>query len=153
MAKVSFAGLNPRSWNKIWRWIGLLVLVGVLAGLAIAFFGQTGNEAEPEDVEQSKGESETEARFKPCEGDNPGPGCFVDTKYPIEYLQAFYSTPENCWVAVDGFVYDVTEGPDGYQYPGVGDIQLLCGQDASERFRLDQVPPPPAEYREGPVEL
>ena len=74
--------------------------------------------------------------------------------YPLRLLQ-LYNRPDKCWIAVDGYVYDVTPGDEGYNYPGPGEITDLCGQ----AFSADDLDPPPPRYLKGglrpsvPVEI
>ena len=64
--------------------------------------------------------------------------------YTLSFLQA-HDRPDNCWIAVDGYVYDVTPGDEGYNYPGPGEITDLCGQ----AFSADDLDPPPPRYLRG----
>ncbi len=70
--------------------------------------------------------------------------------YPMDFLERFRSTPDNCWVAVNGYAYDVTPGR-GYEYPGPGSITDLCGQDASDHFSSNNIELPPQEYVVGSI--
>lgn len=69
--------------------------------------------------------------------------------YPLLFLQTLGNRPDNCWIAVDGYVCDVTPGDDGYDYPGPGQIADLCGQDASRHFSDNDLDPPPPRYLKG----
>ena len=46
---------------------------------------------------------------------------------------AEHSTPEDCWLAIDGTVYDITEYPDSHK-GGSETITMWCGKDASHGF-------------------
>lgn len=46
---------------------------------------------------------------------------------------ASHNIPEDCWVAVDGTVYDITEFPASHS-GGAEAIIRWCGQDASKGF-------------------
>ena len=69
--------------------------------------------------------------------------------YPLTFLQQLGSSPANCLIAVNGYVFDVTPGDDGYDYPGPGQITDLCGQDASEHFSSNNLDLPSLEYLRG----
>ena len=56
---------------------------------------------------------------------------------------------DNCWIAIDGYVYDVTPGDEGYDYAGPGSIVDLCGQDATDHFAANNLDPPPVEFLKG----
>ena len=71
------------------------------------------------------------------------------TRYTLSSLAKSYARPTRCWIAVNGYVYDVTPREGGYEYPGPGSIVDLCGQDASSIFRANNIPAPPEEYRKG----
>ena len=64
-------------------------------------------------------------------------------------LLQLHNRPDKCRVAVNGYVYDVTPGDDGYDYPGPGKITNLCGQDASEHFSSNNLSLPPEDYLKG----
>ena len=76
-------------------------------------------------------------------------GTAPPANYPLSYLSKARSRPTNCWIAVNGYVYDVTPREGGYEYPGPGSIVDLCGQDATATFRANNIPAPPDEYRKG----
>lgn len=44
-----------------------------------------------------------------------------------------HNTPDDCWTVVDGYVYDVTSFISRHP-AGAGDIQGMCGTDATEDF-------------------
>jgi len=44
-----------------------------------------------------------------------------------------HSTPEDCWVAIDGTVYDITGFADSHT-GGSDAVLKWCGQDASHGF-------------------
>ena len=69
--------------------------------------------------------------------------------YSLTFLQALRNKPDRCWIAVDGYVYDVTPGDEGYNYSGPGQITDLCGQDTSEHFSSNDLDPPPTDYLKG----
>ncbi|NTW22591.1 hypothetical protein HGA34_03560 [Candidatus Falkowbacteria bacterium] len=47
---------------------------------------------------------------------------------------AQHATVENCWLAIEGKVYDVTKYIDGGKHPGGAAIIQGCGRDATELF-------------------
>ena len=57
--------------------------------------------------------------------------------------------PDRCWIAINNYLYDVTPGEDGYDYPGPGQITDLCGQDASDHFSANNLDYPPLRYLKG----
>ena len=69
--------------------------------------------------------------------------------YPLTFLQLLGNSPSNCWIAVDGYVFDVTPGDNGYEYTGPGQITDLCGEDASEHFSSNNLDLPGVEYLKG----
>ena len=68
--------------------------------------------------------------------------------YSLSFLQRS-NRPDRCWIAVNGYLYDVTPGEDGYNYPGPGQITDLCGQDATDHFVSNLLTYPPLEYLKG----
>lgn len=70
--------------------------------------------------------------------------------YHLRFLQRYRSSPDRCWIAIDGYAYDVTPSV-GYVYTGPGSIEQLCGQDASEHFSTNNLDPPPQEFIRGYV--
>ena len=69
--------------------------------------------------------------------------------YPLVFLQVLGSSSSSCWIAVNGYVFDVTPGDDGYEYTGPGQIADLCGQDASEHFSSNNLGLPDSSYLRG----
>ena len=69
--------------------------------------------------------------------------------YPLTFLQLLGNSPSSCWIAVDGYVFDVTPGDNGYEYTGPGQITDLCGQDASEHFSSNNLDLPSVDYLRG----
>jgi cytochrome b involved in lipid metabolism len=47
---------------------------------------------------------------------------------------ATHATAQDCWLAIDGGVYDVTAFIQGKQHPGGEAILRGCGKDASTMF-------------------
>ena len=74
-----------------------------------------------------------------------------DTSYPTDFLRRFRSSPNECrcWIAVNGVAYDVMPAVGGYEYPGPGSILDLCGQDATEHFRVNDIDPPDIKFGRG----
>ncbi len=69
--------------------------------------------------------------------------------YTLEYLQRLYDRTDKCWVVVDGYVYDLTPGDEGYDFLGPGQITDLCAQDASEHFSSNGLGLPSINYLKG----
>ena len=69
--------------------------------------------------------------------------------YPLVFLQMLGNRPSSCWIAVDGYVFDITPGDNGYEYPGPGQLADLCGRDVSEHFSSNNLELPPAMYLRG----
>ena len=69
--------------------------------------------------------------------------------YTLEYLQSLYDRTDKCWVVVDGYVYDLTPGDEGYDYLGPGQITDLCAQDASEHFSSNGLGLPSINHLKG----
>ena len=69
--------------------------------------------------------------------------------YRLVFLQNLRNRPDSCWIAIRGYVYDVTPRDEGYDYPGPGQITDLCGQDASDHFSSNNLNFPPLEYLKG----
>ena len=76
-----------------------------------------------------------------------------DTSYSTDFLRRFRSSPNDCrcWIAVNGVAYDVMPAVGGYEYPGSGSILDLCGQDATEHFRVNDIDPPDIKFGRGSV--
>lgn len=53
--------------------------------------------------------------------------------YSLEEI-AQHSTPNNCWFAVDGAVYNVTPYIADGKHPGGAEILKGCGKDATDLF-------------------
>jgi len=69
----------------------------------------------------------------PAESDAPETDAPAD--FPVLTLEAVAqnASAENCWVAIEGQVYDLTEWVN--QHPGgAGNITSLCGTDGTSRF-------------------
>ena len=133
-----------------------LLAVALVAGVVLLVLNREKGEPEDPTIEKIVTQSgEIIEVYNPCVDDELKEkplSCFTDTNYSLDFLGRFRSSPERCWVAVDGYAYDVTPGEDGYEYPGPGGtLDHLCGQDASERFATDSVAPPEREYLEGSV--
>ena len=69
--------------------------------------------------------------------------------YSLDFIQILYNKPDRCWIAINRYVYDVTPGDEGYNYPGPGQITDLCGQDASDHFSSNNLGFPPIRYLRG----
>lgn len=54
-------------------------------------------------------------------------------KYTLEEV-ARHGSKDDCWLAIDGKIYDVTEYIKGGFHPGKEAILMGCGKDASEMF-------------------
>lgn len=133
--------------------VAIVVAVAVVAGLIFLLINllKCNCETDPAVVE---GPKEVAELYDPCQDDDLEEKplrCHVDTAYPLEFIARFRSRAEECWVVVDGFAYDVTQKEGGYEYTGSTSLDGLCGQDASERFRLDQIDPPSREFLKGAV--
>ena len=73
--------------------------------------------------------------------------------YGIDFLGRNRSDPTECrcWIAVNGVAYDVMPAVGGYEYPGPGSIEGLCGQDATEHYRVNDIDPPDVKFARGSV--
>ncbi len=145
--------LNPGRWSRKLQLMILAVLILLVVG-SVLFASQSNNNGDVA-VEPIEGDRPTEV-YNPCTDDDIPKDdkpftCFTSVSYSLDFLQRHRSRPDRCWIAVDGFAYDITPGDKSYEYPGPGPIDNLCGQDASERFRLDSVAPPDQEYLKGSV--
>ena len=69
--------------------------------------------------------------------------------YTLEYLNRARARPDKCWIAIGNYVYDVTQGQGGYDYPGPGSINDLCGTDATSHFAANNLEPPGEEFIKG----
>lgn len=58
-----------------------------------------------------------------------------DSSYSLEEV-AQHSTPEDCWLAIDGEVYDVSNFVS--EHPGGEEILKGCGKDASTLFHGEE---------------
>ena len=71
----------------------------------------------------------------------------------LDFLRRFRSDANECrcWIAVNGVAYDVMPADGGYEYPGPGSIEDLCGQDATEHYRVNGIDPPDVKFARGRV--
>ncbi len=89
-------------------------------------------------------------------GSQPESGA-VDAGVPFEEL-ARHASEDDCWMAIDGVVYDVTDYIPRHPTP-LAVMTPWCGEDASEAYRTKGYgrPHSPAadamlpEYRVGPL--
>ena len=75
----------------------------------------------------------------------------IHTNYSKKFIRDFRSRPDRCWVALNGYAYNLTPGESGYVYPGPGSITDLCGQDVSAHFAENNIDPPPQRHIVGSV--
>jgi cytochrome b involved in lipid metabolism len=68
----------------------------------------------------------------PMESNNTNDETTTQT-YTLEDV-AMHSTPEDCWVAIEGSVYDVSPYIAAGIHPGGEAILNGCGKDATEMF-------------------
>jgi cytochrome b involved in lipid metabolism len=47
---------------------------------------------------------------------------------------SLHDSPKDCWMAIEGKVYDITQYITDRQHPGGGTILNGCGKDATELF-------------------
>jgi len=97
--------------------MGMLVVIGAVIVLAIGgflIFSRSGNTTTREVMEN-----------------NPSPT--VEDSYTLAEIAA-HAVKEDCWFAVEGKVYDVTEFIAGAKHPGGEAILQGCGKDATELF-------------------
>ena len=78
-------------------------------------------------------------------------GDSIHTNYSKKFIRDFRSRPDRCWVALNGYAYNLTPGGSGYVYPGPGAITDLCGQDVSAHFAENNIDPPPQRHIVGSV--
>ena len=150
MNEKTASNLKPSRWNGRQCLVVIVALVLLVAGLV--FLWQFGGNDPDQATDQDSTTPEVVTVYNPCADDDLEEKpftCFTSVNYSFDFLQRFRSRPDKCWIAVNGFVYDITTGPEGYEYPGPNPIDNLCGQDATERFQLDSVAPPGQEYLKG----
>ena len=147
--------LHPLAWSGQQRLmaVGVLLVVVVVVVVVLRAFAGTPSE---------NGAAGTATQpivgsYNICEDDKIADkplSCHprATTVYPSSFLRINRNSPERCWIEVDGYVYNVSEG-SGYKYPGPNKTILdLCGLDASDRFKRESVnPPPPDEYLVGQI--
>ena len=96
--------------------ISLLICLPILIG-----FGCEKQEEQP-----------TRPDFGPDVKEIPADSLIPATEYTIAELGE-HATPDDCWVAVDNVVYDLTEFAP--EHPaGSEEVTRWCGQDATEGF-------------------
>ena len=66
----------------------------------------------------------------------------INVNYSKRFIRTFRSRPSRCWIALNGYAYNVTPEEGGYVYPGPGNITDLCGQDVSAYFATNNIPTP-----------
>lgn len=59
----------------------------------------------------------------------------VDGQFTLEDV-AKHSTPDDCWIVIEGMVYDVTAYIAQQRHPGGAAILGGCGKDATEFFNM-----------------
>ena len=145
--------LNPTRWNRKLQLLVLAALILVVGSGLLVFSNINDGDGAVAPVED---DSQPVEVYDPC-ADEDVPDdekpftCFTSVSYSLDFLQQHRSRPDKCWIAVNGFAYDITPGDKAYEYPGPSSIDNLCGQDASDRFRLDDVDPPDKKYLKGTV--
>ena len=143
---------NSRRWLYL---VAALLALVLVAGIALLILNRDKEGPKDPAIEEVVSQSgEIIEVYNPCADDDLKEKpltCFTDTNYSLDFLGRFRSSPDRCWVAIDGYAYDVTPGPGGYEYTGPGTLGHLCGQDASDRFSTDSVAPPGLDYLEGSV--
>ena len=75
----------------------------------------------------------------------------INVNYSKRFIRTFRSRPSRCWIALNGYAYNVTPEEGGYVYPGPGNITDLCGQDVSAHFAENNIDPPPQRHIVGSV--
>jgi len=75
--------------------------------------------------------------FAGCNQTQPAPQAqttvTTDGSYTLEQITE-HSTAEDCWFAIEGSVYDVTQFIADKKHPGGAAILEGCGKDATELF-------------------
>ncbi|NCN06639.1 MAG: cytochrome b5 domain-containing protein [Candidatus Pacebacteria bacterium] len=66
-----------------------------------------------------------------------GDSAMMDKTFTLEEV-AMHATPEDCYLAIEGKVYDVTEFIASEKHPGGEAIFFGCGKDATEMFNNRQ---------------
>lgn len=130
--------------------LGAAILVIITAFITASIVNKGGGETSSEEPN----ENQTTTFYDPCADDDLEEkplSCFVSISYTPDFIRTFQSLPDDCWVIIDGYAYDITPGENGYVYPGPGSIDHLCGMDASERFGADGIDPPGMDYLKGQI--
>lgn len=128
--------------------VATLVLIGLSGENDDGGLTSGGEPTGTSELEQTTSDSEV---YDPCKDESLEEKPTNCNSYPFEFLFRFRNQPDNCWIAVDGFAYDVTQREGGYEYNGEGTIDQLCGRDLSENFKENQISPPDREYLRGVV--
>ena len=140
--------LHPLAWSarqRLLAVVGLVILAVVVIALVKANDTPDNNQVSPVNTLYSVC-LDDEVVDKPL---SCHPNASIS--YPRSFLKINRSTLERCWIEVDGYAYEVGDG-SGYRYPETqGVIMDLCGLDASERFKQDNVNPPGIEFLIGQV--
>ena len=74
------------------------------------------------------------------------------TSWPVSHLRQYHNQQPDCWISIDGVVYDISrDRQPAYQPPPVLKPQLdqLCGQNVSGLFNRAQVSPPRERFIKG----
>jgi cytochrome b involved in lipid metabolism len=104
-----------------------LAAVFALAAFAVAGCAQSASD------ETLSAEAPAVDEALPAESDSPETDAPTDVTSLTLAAVAQNASPENCWVAIEGQVYDLTEWIN--QHPGgAGNITSLCGTDGTSRF-------------------
>lgn len=95
---------------------------------------ENGEEMEKEDGEMMGGESMDEGvGGEAMESDQEAMMMEEGESYSLAEV-AVHGEADDCWIAIEGKVYDVTEYIDGGNHPGGAAILQGCGTDATELY-------------------
>jgi len=108
---------------------GILIVLVVFGG--IYFYSSSQTKTTEPTAMQKEGQATAEGSSQENEGDMHK----MEAQDPISLDEiAKHSTAEDCWFAIEGKVYDVTEYIAGAKHPGGEAILEGCGTDATVLF-------------------
>lgn len=110
-----------------------LVVAGVVVVLAIAGFILLSGGQKTSPASQTNQEAVESAMPTNETGPTSVPEMLAEKAYSLSDISA-HATKDDCWFAVEGKVYDVTQYIDGGKHPGKEAIIQGCGKDATELF-------------------
>ena len=133
-----------------WRLFVVVGIAGLIVGGLIWFLWPSPNETET-DVAQPASVFDQPL----CQVSSPPIECYIEAKYPPDYPSKWHSTPEDCWIIIGKYVYDISRGTTDYELDPAAAadsaIYNLCGADVTSWFEDNNLAEPPIKYIKGEI--